>query len=97
MEAPQGPEAAADFSLLDQTKLSILTTATARRPAQARGNKKMSIKGTAFPPSFFQNRKFSRRSVADTIYLSNISLNRTDQSKIKKNKNYKKQKQQHEA
>lgn len=40
MEAPQGLEAVADFSLLDQTKLSILTTATARRPAQARGNQK---------------------------------------------------------
>lgn len=61
------------FSLLDQTKLSILTTATARRPAQVRGNKKMmaykrqSDSGSPMKASFFQNRKFNRRPVADTI------------------------------
>lgn len=61
------------FSLLDQTKLSILTKATARKPAQARGNQKMmaykrqSNSESPMKASFFQNRKFDRRPVADTI------------------------------
>ena len=72
-----------------------MTGLTATKKMMA--DKRQSNSESPMKASFFQNRKFNRRPVADTIYLSNISLHRTDQSKIKKNKNYKKTKQQHEA
>ena len=96
MVAPQWSGSRRGFFLFS-TKLSILSTSNRRKaPHRTDGNQKNEHKGPV-PSSFFQNRKFNRRPVAYTIYLSNISLHRTDQSKIKKNKNYKKPKQQHEA